>query len=277
MTIEESLKNARDGVSLVGEVIKAAGDNPDVREAASNLGQTAVTLTKTINNALLPLAAINFAFDKARAYFAGQFQQDLAGRASAIPQEQIIEPKASIAGPALQGLAFTHEEANLKEMYLSLLATSMDGRVAADAHPAFVEIIRQLSSEEAGLIRGALQSLSAIPIVEVRLTTVGQKGWHVLATHLLNLTDTESKQPTENSRIPAMVDNWLRLGLVDVDYSKHLMDESSYAWVEQRPEVVRYRQVHENEQTKLRFANGVIQRTALGIQFAKAVGLSSEG
>lgn len=273
MTVEESLKNAKDGVSLVGEIIKAAGDNPNVKEAANNLGQTAVTLTKTINNALLPLAAINFAFDKARAYFAGQFQQDLAEKASAIPQKQIVEPKASIAGPALQGLAFTHEETNLKEMYLSLLATSMDGRVAAEAHPAFVEIIRQLSSEEAGLIRGALQSPSAIPIVEVRLTTVGKQGWQVLATHLLNLTESVTKQPTENPRIPAMVDNWLRLGLVDVDYNKHLMDENSYTWVEERPEVVRYRQLHENEQQKLSFANGVIQRTALGIQFAKSVGL----
>lgn len=271
MTVEESLKNAKDGVSLVAEIFKAAGDNPNVKEAANNLGQTAVTLTNTINNALLPLAAINFAFDKACAYFAGQFQQDLAEKAAAIPQEQIVEPKASIAGPALQGLAFTHEEASLKEMYLSLLATSMDGRVAAEAHPAFVEIIRQLSSEEAGLIRDALQSPSAIPIVEVRLT--GQQGWQVLATHLLNLTDSVTKQPTESPRIPAMVDNWLRLGLVDVDYNKHLMDENSYTWVEQRPEVVRYRELHENEQQKLSFGNGVLQRTAFGIQFAKAVGL----
>lgn len=273
MTIDESLKNAKDGVSLVGEIIKAAGDNPNVKVAANNLGQTAVTLTKTINNALLPLAAINFAFDKARAYFAGQFQKDLAEKAAMIPQEQIVEPKASIAGPALQGLAFTHEEANLKEMYLSLLATSMDGRVSAEAHPAFVEIIRQLSSEEAGLISGALQSPIAISIVEVRLTTVGKQGWRVLAKHLLNLTDTTSNEAIENPRIPAMVDNWVRLGLVDVDYDKHLTSEGAYSWAEQRPEVVRYRQANENEQQKLSFANGVLQRTDLGIQFAKAVGV----
>lgn len=274
MTIDDSIKTATSGVALVGEVIKAAGDNPNVKEAGQNLGQTALTITKTINNALLPLAAVNFAFDKARIYFAEKFQQDISQKAATIPPEQIIEPKASIAGPALQGLAFTHEEANLKDMYLSLLATAMDGRVASEAHPAFVEIIKQLDSEEANLIRGILQSANAIAIVEVRVTTVDEQGWGSLATHLLNLTSLENSSPVENPRIPAMVDNWVRLGLVDVDYAKHLKAADSYAWVENRPEVARYRQEHESETRKLSFANGIIVRTALGIQFAKAVGLT---
>ena len=117
MSNDDPIKVAKDGVSLVAEVIKAAGDNPQVKEAAGNLGQTAVTLTKTINNVLVPLAAINFAFDKARTYFSGKFQQDIAEKTQAIPPEHVVEPKASIAGPTLQGLAFTHEEPSLKEMY----------------------------------------------------------------------------------------------------------------------------------------------------------------
>jgi len=274
MTIDDSIKTATTGVALVGEIIKAAGDNPKVKEAGLNLGQAALTITKTINNALLPLAAVNFAFDKARIYFSETFQQDIAQKASNIPPEQIIEPKASIAGPALQGLAFTHEEENLKDMYLSLLATAMDGRVATDAHPAFVEIIKQLNSEEADLIRGVLQSQTPIAITEVRITEVGKDGWGTLTTHLLNLTDTNTKLPVEISRAPAMVDNWIRLGLVDVDYAKHLNAENSYAWINDRPEVVRFRQKYENETKKISFQNGIIARTALGIQFAKAVGLS---
>ena len=138
---DDPLTAAKGTISLVGEVLKAAGDDPKVREAASNLGQTAVTITETINNALLPLAAVNFAFDKARAYFDGKFQQDISEKTAAIPLEHIVEPKASVAGPSLQGLAFAHEEPNLKAMFLSLLATAMDGRVAPNAHPAFVEII----------------------------------------------------------------------------------------------------------------------------------------
>lgn len=273
MSMDESMKTVKDGVALVGEILKAAGDNPNVKAAGGNLGQTALTITKALNNVLLPLAAVNFAFDKARQYFTETFPQDLSQKTAAIPADQIVEPKASIAGPALQGLAFTHEEANLKDMYLTLLATAMDNRVAIEAHPAFVEIIKQMNSEEADLIRGVLQSPIAIAIVEVRITKVGEQGWQTLTRHVLNLRDSTTSFPMENSRIPAMVDNWIRLGLVQVDYATHLMAADSYAWIETRPEVVKYRQQYENETNKINFANGVILRTSLGIQFSKAVGL----
>lgn len=274
MTTDETIKTARDGVALVGEILKAAGDNPNVKEAGQNLGQTALTITKTINNALLPLAAVNFAFDKARAYFSDKFQQDISAKTATIPPEQIVEPKASIAGPALQGLAFTHEEPNLKEMYLSLLATAMDGRIAADAHPAFVEIIRQLSSEDAQLIRGALQSPVAIAIVEVRLTTVGQEGYQTLARHVLNLTSSVTKAAVENPQLAATVDNWVRLGLVNVDYTTKLTDKAAYEWTDQRPEIVRLRQTYETENQKASITQGILERTAFGVQFARAVSLA---
>ena len=273
MSEDEPLKSAKDDVSLVAEIIKAAGDDPKVKEAAGNLGQTAVTLTKTINNALLPLAAINFAFDKARAYFSGQFQQDLAQKAATIPPENIIEPKASVAGPTLQGLAFTHEEPNLKEMYLNLLATAMDSRVAAVAHPAFVEIIRQLDSEDARLIRGALQSRSAIPIVQILSKKKEGSGYTVLLRHLLNLTDTVTGAAAEDARLPAMVDNWIRLGLVEVAYDKFLTTAERYAWAEQRPEFIRLCQEHNSDERKVEFQKGMLDRTDLGVQFAKAIGL----
>lgn len=273
MSDPDALKSAKDGMALVGEIIKAAGDNPNVKEAANNLGQAAVTLTKTINNALLPLAAINFAFDKAREYFDGQFQQELSEKALKIPGEAIVEPKASIAGPTLQGLAFTHEEPNLKNMYLSLLATAMDTRVSANAHPAFVEIIKQLDSEDADLVRQALQSVAAIPIVQLRLTTAGEQAYQILATHVLNLRNGPEETPIENPRLPAMVDNWRRLGLVEVHYDQHLSDPEAYEWVENRPELIRLREKHESEKVKVNYEKGLIIRTQLGQRFASAVGL----
>jgi hypothetical protein len=272
MSSEEQLKAAKDGIALIGEVIKAAGDSPQVKEAASNLGQTAVTLTKAINNVLVPLAAINFAFDKARAYFSGKFQQDIAEKAQAIPQEHIVEPKASIAGPTLQGLAFAHEELNLKEMYLNLLATAMDGRISSSAHPAFVEIIKQLDSEDARLVRVVLQSPTAIPIVQIhRKLKAG--GYIVLVQHLLDLKNTETDQSAEDPSLPAMVDNWIRLGLVEVTYDKHLSDVALYSWVEQRPEFVRLKQAPQADEATIQYQKGFLKRTELGIRFAKAIGL----
>lgn len=273
MPDDDPIKIVKNGVSLVAEVIKAAGDNPQVKEAASNLGQTAVTLTKTINNVLVPLAAINFAFDKAKAYFSGRFQQDIAEKAQAIPPEHIVEPKASIAGPTLQGLAFTHEEPNLKEMYLNLLATSMDRRAASLAHPAFVEIIKQLDSDDARLVRAALQSSNAIPIVQVHRKRTDGSGYNLLVQHLLNLENSISGKPTEDPQLPAMIDNWIRLGLVEVAYDRHLTAPDIYSWTDQRPEFLRLSQAAQPNGTQIEVQKGVMQRTELGKRFAKAIGL----
>lgn len=273
MSNDNPINVAKESVSLVAEVIKAAGENPQVKEAAGNLGQTAVTLTKTINNVLVPLAAINFAFDKARDYFSGRFQQDIAEKTQAIPPEHVVEPKASIAGPTLQGLAFTHEEPNLKDMYLNLLATSMDGRSASNAHPAFVEIIKQLDSEDARLVRGVLKSPGAIPIVQIRRRNKNGSSYRVLIQHLLNIKNTVTGVPVEDPQLPSMIDNWIRLGLVEVAYDKHISAAGQYSWADQRPEFLRLSQVEHSDEVKVEYQEGIMQRTELGIRFAKAIGL----
>ncbi len=271
----DPLSTAKDGVALVGELIKAAGDNPAVKEAGNNLGQTALTITKTINNALLPLAAVNFAFDKARAYFSDKFESDLRPRADRIPPEQLVEPKASIAGPALQGLAFSHDEPSLKDMYLSLIASAMDGRTAADVHPAFVEIIRQLTPEEASSLQSILTLSNSIPIAAIKKTTVGEHGWSTVSRHLLNGVDMATRLPVDNPRIPAMVDNWIRLGLVEVNYTQFLVGENAYNWVSERPEYLRLKAQYETDKVKIEFTKGILYRTALGQQFAQTVGLEA--
>jgi hypothetical protein len=275
MPDNDPLKTAKDGVALVGEIIKAAGDNPNVKEAGNNLGQTAVTLTNLVNNVLLPIAMINFACDKARRYFQGKFQQDLSEKVAKIPVEDVIEPKASIAGPVLQGLAFAHEEQNLKDMYLNLLATAMDGRVATTAHPAFVEIIKQLDGQDAAIVCHILQSSETFTIVQLHLITEGQEGYTTVATHLLHLLKAPEGEPVENPLLPAMIDNWTRLGLVEVDYNRQPIGTAAYDWVAKRPEFIRLREQYETEKIKLAYQKGIIIRTAFGQRFAAAVGLLS--
>jgi hypothetical protein len=274
--MEDEAKAAREAVGALGELVKIAGEDPQAREAARNLGQAAVTITKTINTALLPLAAVNFAFEKARNYFAGQFERDLIDRTRDIPFDSIIDPKASIAGPTLQGIAFTHEEPELKDMFLNLLATAMDLRVAPNAHPAFVEIIKQLEGDEARLLRTVLRIQGSLPVVQVRSQSVGQEGWHMICNHVMDLRDTVTKLPVEDPKQAAMLDNWLRLGLVEVRYDEFLMGEQSYAWVPERPEYKRAKGSHESPTTTVSFERGRVGRTAFGSKFASAVGLLSE-
>lgn len=260
------------GSLIISEVVKLAATDPEARAAGHELGKAAHTVTKAINNALLPLAAVNFAISKFQVYFAERFPSELAAKTASIPDEDVIEPKASVAGPAIQGLAFSHEEPDLKEMYVSLLATAMDGRIAEKAHPAFVEIIRQIDAKEASLLRGAL-TVAMLPIVEIRLKADEPNAWTVLRTHVLRLGKVGTNEPVEMERLPAVVDNWIRLGLVSVSYDKHMMSPNIYDWVELRPEVIRVREQQGEDVKNVLIQKGVMLRTALGEQFGRSVGI----
>lgn len=286
MGTDDPIDTAKKAVEVVADIIKAAGDDPKVKEAGRNLAETAVVVTATIKNSLLPLAAVNFVIEKARVYFAERFQSELAERAKAIPADRIVEPKASIAGPALQGLALSHEESNLKDMYLNLLAAAMDGRVAPDVHPAFVEVIRQLSAEEAGLLKPFLETPD-VAIVELRTVEAGTTSaldialgpYRPIHTNILPLGDGEgeSRVQVENPRMPVFVDNWVRLGLTNVSYENSLSGDRTYDWVEQRPEYVRAVAQHANTNRAVTFAKGRAKRTAFGEGFARAVGIVNDG
>lgn len=271
--MEDEAGAAKKVAETLGELVRIAGNDPTTREAASEVGKTALVITKTINNALLPLVILNATFDKARNYFNGAFQQDLIDRTRDIPLENIVEPKASIAGPALQGMVFSLDETDLKSMFLGLLATAMDGRIASNAHPAFVEIIKQLEGHEARLLGVVLERVPELPIVQLHVRQKGRHEFDVVANHLTPTVNEETGQPQEMPGHEAVLENWVRLGLVEIDYSKHLATAEGYSWVIERPE---YKRVAANIDTSTKevvIRQGILSRTAFGLRFAKAVGL----
>jgi Abortive infection alpha len=215
-------------IAATTDLIKAAGKDPNARAAGAELGKAAHTIAKTINVALLPFAALNYGVDKARGYFESRFQPDLKAKLADIPPEDVTEPRPALAGPIMQGLAFGHEDDALREMYLHLLASAMNKRTASLAHPAFVEIIKQLSAEEAGMLCGALAPPSDKEIVQGRLNLKQDPfplaGYIVLLNHLMAMGDRETRKPREVANLPIMVDNWIRLGLVEITYDRQLKD-----------------------------------------------------
>jgi hypothetical protein len=272
---EKPLEQARTGVALVGEVLKLAGDNPDTRAAGKELGKAALTISTAINNVLLPVAAVNFGFAKAREYFDKRFSDDFRDKAERIPPESVVEPKPSIAAPVLQGLAFSHDEPDLKELYLSLLASSMDSRNASLPHPAFAEVIRQLTSDEARLLRSVLNAPS-LPIIEIRLVAEARSAWTPLLSPVIDFFDKTTREPRILPRVPSMVDNWSRLGLVSTTFNRQAKadDESDpYAWADRRPELLGLKTQHELGDRKVIFVKGILLRTSFGKEFARAVGI----
>jgi hypothetical protein len=247
------------------ELVKMGKDNAHIRTAGDNLAYGLEVVTGLVKTALLPLAVVNA---RASRYFESKFPEELSRRLRDVPPEDITSPKPSVAGPVLQGLGYSHEEESLRELYIALLAKAMDAREAATAHPGFAAIIGALSAEEAQLLKLMLKP-GAVPMAELRVELPDGK-YAIVLRHLIHATNEEDGVVV-NPMFAAYIDNWVRLGLVEVHYDRNL-GADSYEWVETRPEYAE--QQRQRPSDKLYYLRGGLFPTAYGTGFARAVGIA---
>lgn len=147
MPDDDSLKKVANELGLKDVLPQAYRDL--LSPAAKELGQSLVTVAKTVSIAMSPLAATVWGFERIKDWL----NATLTVKLSKKNPDQIQSPPLSIAGPILMNLPFTDEEPDLKEMYANLLATAMDKKHCSLAHPSFVFVLQQITSDEAKLIK----------------------------------------------------------------------------------------------------------------------------
>ena len=158
--------------------------------------------------------------------------RDLGERMTAIPSARRRAPTISFAAQALAGSV--RFGSTLRERYLNLLAASMDSDKAARVHPAFLEVLRQLTADEARII-SLFQHDGPYPIV-----TVGAryKFGERLSTELRNFTLLGTQAACEYpERVSLYIDNLCRLGLVELRPTRVADDTRSFRALEEHPEV----------------------------------------
>jgi hypothetical protein len=215
-------------------------------------------------------------------YFNTAFAEDFGAAIADIPEDNLQTPKAIVAGPALEGLAYTLDEPDLKEMYLKLIATASDDRISSSAHPSFSEIIRQLSAEEAVLLKSMSWEHNQLQaIVNVRVTAAGEEGGRTVFSNITVFNNDDPFTINYADTAPTYLDNWRRLGLVELDYTTHITDPSDYDWVEKHPQIISLRAYLAGDKfaedgivRSVDVVKGVMRVTAFGRSFATAVGLA---
>lgn len=259
---------AEEGKSTKKELLEQAKSTPEFGEAARQLAKRIAIRQEIVTSCYKPIAKL---FGVANHYFDNDFERDLAEKLADVPEENIVTPKASVAAPAMQGLAYSLEEPDLKELYLNLLASASDDRVSEDVHPAFVEVVRQLSAEETPYLSKFLGdgAVACVRITSKFKEETGKNGWAPILDHVL---DT----PTEVRRLAIFVDNWVRLGLAEVQYLVPFSDAELYGWVQAHPAFQRITAENSDPERDIAYDRGSLRATALGSKFAQAVGMTSE-
>ena len=244
-------------------LLRVAEDTPELRAAARSMAARVAVTERVKLKLYQPFARM---IGVSKVYFEDTFPQEMADKIADIPGENLVTPAASVAVPALQGLSYTFEEPNLKDLYLNLLATASDDRRMDLAHPSFADIIKQLSSAEAKILNEVL-AVERVPVVRIKEQL--PESFQILLSHLFPYFSDDGK-PIELPQAPMWIDNWHRLGLVRVTYRDLIIfGENAYDWVEFRPEYIRI--AAQPRVANVSFDKGALQITDFGLQFIRAV------
>lgn len=209
-----------------------------------------------------------------REYFASDFGGDMAAKLANVREEDLTTPRASVVVPVMQGLGYSLDEPSLKDLYLNLLASASSQPTADLAHPAFADVIKQLSPDEARLLTQVLAT-SSHTIVQISRSRVGQVGSNVVLEHLLQIENGEIATQLSNRSVRVWVENWVRLGLIRVAYDEHFTREGAYDWAEARGEFLAFTAIAEEGQT-YECDQGTLRRAPFGERFAEAVGCRND-
>ncbi|MGR5150188.1 DUF4393 domain-containing protein [Photobacterium alginatilyticum] len=262
MSGENSESNIESTVNAVTNLVEAIPIYQDaVQPAAKEIGKALGTVAKTVNVALAPVSALVWGYDRIKDFVDNKVTEKLSG----VPEENIVTPPPHVAGPALESLRYTGSIDELKELYANLLASSMNSETTQNAHPSFVEIIKQLSPDEAKLLTVFLHA-SSEPIITIRNNREDNSGGRDQFRHFSDIGDRV--ECGDYSKIPNYLDNLCRLGLLEIPENYALIGDGMYNRLEENAVVkVIVEHVNKTEGRRAEINHKTVLVTGLGRQF----------
>lgn len=235
-----------------------------VQPLAKETGKALGTIGKAVNVALTPISLVVWGYDQISDFLETKVSEKLEN----ISEDRISTPPPNVAGPAVEALKFTGHDETLKDMFANLIANSLDSKTVLEAHPSFVDIIKNLSSDE-GLILKLFASAQNFPLIDVKLVTIKDRGFQVLQrnTSLIGV-QAGCKHPQLTSNY---LDNLCRLGILEIPSGQKLNDPKTYEALTNSPSIEGIKKQFQGHEThRIDLAQKFIQATGIGRQFISA-------
>lgn len=264
MSEESKIRDVVDAVTGVAKAIPVYDDV--VQPAAKEIGKGLQTIAKTVHVALAPVSMLVWGYDQIKDFVSTKVTERLKN----VKPEDIVTPKPNVAGPVLEALRYTGHEESLSDLYANLLAASMDKNTASNAHPAFAEIIKQLTPDEAKLV-GLFVHDMPFPLLTVRNEYKNpQPGKTGGFDVLVNVSTLGQQAGCEHPElVPTYIDNLCRLGLAMVPESYFYTSPGIYESLEQSMEPIKQAIAVSNPERHAVFQRKALVVTVLGKQFAR--------
>ncbi len=249
---------ANEALKIPGLLVEIYGDlaKPGVRQ----VGKALDTVMGLGNTVLWP---ITWANERSRIYLERNLEA-YRERLSEIPEEKIIPVLPEIGVPIAEKLAYV-ADATLADLYINLLTKASSSDFASQAHPSFVNVINNLSPDEAKFLE-AYAGNSHLPFLTAKWINPQTHRYFIAEDLLISYKVVEMLAFPGNT--PAYISNLVGLGLIKVEYDRYtdgdssIYDEIQNLWASKNSKTLK--NVPERE---LRFDRGIIQISHFGKLF----------
>lgn len=137
-----------------------------------------------------------------------------------VDPEKIVEPEPYVAVPAIQAISYSMNSEELRNLYANLLAKAMNSDTKNMVHPSFVEIIKQMSPNDATIFKIVSES-ELTPLIDLSLKM--PKGGH--RNYIHNISWITSY---DDNLVRISLDNLARLGLIEIRNNEHYSNDNVY-------------------------------------------------
>jgi hypothetical protein len=189
--------------------------------------------------------------------------KEVGKRLESVPEGDRQVPDPRIAGPAIDAMKYTAETPKLADMFAELLVSSMDRSRSHLTHPSFVEILKQMTPDEAKILE-FLSTNDQYPGLELRVKT-GEAGWKP-SHRFWSLIPTKVNLQYP-AKIVSCLDNLERLKLILIPDGHRIADDAEYDSLLNRKEILDRKKKEESQGNTLQTVYRLVMLTSFGREF----------
>ena len=137
--------------------------------------------------------------------------------------DKIVPPDPYVAVPALNAIAYCYNSDELRNLYANLRARSMVSTEKENVHPAFVEIIKQMSPLDAKIIKTIYETpFDRNPLLHIKWANQEKNIYNILQKNVSWIEEYEYETTSMS------IENLLRQKLIEIPSGEKYSDDSVY-------------------------------------------------
>lgn len=194
-----------------------------IHPTAASTGKVVSLIPRTVHAILAPLEK----WIITREYSIKETEKLLELKLEHVSSDEIEPPETHIAVPALQYIAYSMDNEEIRNLYANLLSASMQKSLKGEVHPSFVEVIKQITPDEARILK-YLYRIKSIPIFKVNRHDLPEgSGYITTALHISLLP--QKIQLERGDLVPTLLENLQRLSLLELTYAESYTNDENYS------------------------------------------------